>query len=655
MGPTRNLWSTMAGGLAADRHSSERNGRVGSGRVRSRRLPGTLIAVVAIIAGLVGVAAPAGANPAPGPPGTMTSSAVTAALAGSFATIRDKAKASLTTDYPTWVASVANDQMYGTITPSTSVDNHLASMGAADCVLQIARFNLKVTGAQPLNVNVAPQIGPLTSTLPLTFTIPPSLNIGPLTAPSGAGTIVVKLKAIAGTVDCYTSGGTAVVTNGVVGYTTSKPELAQTAYGTPQAPGGIAGTVTDNASTPNPISNARVDACTIDWQCSETYSGSGGAYNFSGLQPGPYYLIAYPPVGNSSLQVGQFGPVTVVASATSVNNTVVLDAIEPLPAGVTISNNAGSGPQSNPPFEYWSLPFDISVTGCTGGSATWQLQGWNVETVTYTTLTGPMAETPANSGTYTGTVPPVRPLHGPMQITMTINCPNSTVQTKKINPYIDPSGTVVDQNGVPISGATVTLYDSSSLSGPWTAVANGDTAIMSPSNTNNPDTTGGVGQYGWDVAPGFYEVTATASGCDSTTSPALTIPPPVVDMTLTLTCGIPTGKVSLVKGTRLTLSAVACSSVKGNTAGTISVGKCSPESKVDKAATGPGAETASGLTLTWSPSGQTTVLSALSVSSPGQGGCPAGSTEYDVTGTVTGGTSTYTSVGGTVSAHLCVT
>jgi hypothetical protein len=100
---------------------------------------------------------------------------------------------------------------------------------------------------------------------------------------------------------------------------------------------------------------------------------------------------------------------------------------------------------------------------------------------------------------------------------------------------------------------------------------------------------------------------------------------------------------------------VACSSVKGNTAGTISVGKCSPESKVDKAATGPGAETASGLTLTWSPSGQTTVLSALSVSSPGQGGCPAGSTEYDVTGTVTGGTSTYTSVGGTVSAHLCVT
>jgi hypothetical protein len=44
--------------------------------------------------------------------------------------------------------------------------------------------------------------------------------------------------------------------------------------------------------------------------------------------------------------------------------------------------------------------------------------------------------------------------------------------------------------------------------------------------------------------------------------------------------------------------------------------------------------------LTWSPDGQTTIVGAASTTSPGQGFRPKKWTEYDSTGTVTGGTST---------------
>jgi hypothetical protein len=43
----------------------------------------------------------------------------------------------------------------------------------------------------------------------------------------------------------------------------------------------------------------------------------------------------------------------------------------------------------------------------------------------------------------------------------------------------------------------------------------------------------------------------------------------------------------------------------------------------------------------------------LSGSSPGQGACKRGSTEEDLSGTVTGGTSTYTFASSPVSVRLC--
>jgi hypothetical protein len=99
---------------------------------------------------------------------------------------------------------------------------------------------------------------------------------------------------------------------------------------------------------------------------------------------------------------------------------------------------------------------------------------------------------------------------------------------------------------------------------------------------------------------------------------------------------------------------VACKKLSGTITGSITISKCSPKSKTNKSAGGLAASLASGGTITWTPSNQTTTVS-LSVSSPGQGACKKGSTEYDVTGSVTGGTSTYTHSGDAVAGKACAT
>jgi hypothetical protein len=104
-------------------------------------------------------------------------------------------------------------------------------------------------------------------------------------------------------------------------------------------------------------------------------------------------------------------------------------------------------------------------------------------------------------------------------------------------------------------------------------------------------------------------------------------------------------------------SSITCTSVKGTISGSVTISKCSPETKAqkktDKSASAPSVSLATGGTLTWTTSGLTTVTS-LTVTSPGQGACPAKSTEEDATGTVTGGTSDLTHVGDTVSVKACL-
>ena len=79
---------------------------------------------------------------------------------------------------------------------------------------------------------------------------------------------------------------------------------------------------------------------------------------------------------------------------------------------------------------------------------------------------------------------------------------------------------------------------------------------MSPSNRTNPDTTDANGHFGWDVLAGYYKVRASAPGCSAAETAVLTIPPPVTDLDIGLSC--PTGGAAPPSSTPTPLATKKC-------------------------------------------------------------------------------------------------
>ncbi|MHB8512716.1 MAG: beta strand repeat-containing protein [Actinomycetota bacterium] len=119
------------------------------------------------------------------------------------------------------------------------------------------------------------------------------------------------------------------------------------------------------------------------------------------------------------------------------------------------------------------------------------------------------------------------------------------------NAFIDPSGTIVDTNGNPISGATVSIL----RQGPTGfSTVSADSGIIRPAV--NPETTDATGIFHWDALAGTYEVQANAPNCHApgnpslatATTPAVTIPPPAIGIVLALQCTGTTPPVPTVTG-----------------------------------------------------------------------------------------------------------
>jgi len=291
---------------------------------------------------------------------------------------------------------------------------------------------------------------------------------------------------------------------------------------------GIEGTVSSGGS---PLVGISVDVC-INYtsSCWSATTNSTGFYEVTGLSPATYVVNA----DDSPLLPGHNGPIVLPAGVVEIANLVLLANI-PLPPGVTVPGASG-----NPPLVHWDTFTPFFVAGqCPGGTASFTIvQNGAVFSA------GPLLETPLGSGTYKGVIPPFAPNHhGYGQITVTIVCPGGVVVTIIFCIYIDPSGTVVDLDGLPVGGATVTLLTAATAAGPFTPVPNGS-AIMSPANRTNPVVTKADGLFGWDVEPGYYEVEAQKTGCEAPSSPTspvavsqvLQIPPAVSGMLLTLDC-----------------------------------------------------------------------------------------------------------------------
>jgi hypothetical protein len=107
--------------------------------------------------------------------------------------------------------------------------------------------------------------------------------------------------------------------------------------------------------------------------------------------------------------------------------------------------------------------------------------------------------------------------------------------------YFDPSGTVESTKGIPLKSAKVTLLQSKSAKGRFTAVPNGS-SVMSSQNRKDPFQTNVLGSFGWDTVPGFYRVTASHAGCTAVPRGKVAetrvydVPPPVDGIVIKLKC-----------------------------------------------------------------------------------------------------------------------
>ena len=96
----------------------------------------------------------------------------------------------------------------------------------------------------------------------------------------------------------------------------------------------------------------------------------------------------------------------------------------------------------------------------------------------------------------------------------------------------DPSGTVSNTNGGPISGATTVLEQGPTAEGPFT-VAVGSSPGTEPHV--NPQKTSADGEFRWDVVNDYCKVAASAHGCHvpgdpaqtTVSTPVLPVPPQV--------------------------------------------------------------------------------------------------------------------------------
>ncbi|MDQ6714106.1 MAG: Ig-like domain repeat protein, partial [Candidatus Dormibacteraeota bacterium] len=310
--------------------------------------------------------------------------------------------------------------------------------------------------------------------------------------------------------------------------------------------GTLQGTVRDDSTTPNPVAGASIQVCDSTGACHITNTNGAGMYSVAGLSDGTYTVTVSPPAGG--LAQAAVGPFNLVNGAT-VQADVQLHSVVRIPSDTSLSHHS-INPDGTLVLD-GRVSNTLTTHGCTDGGADVTIAATNSQTHAQETRSYSLTETPLSSGIYTGTIPPLTPLTGAATVTVSIVCPPPTRgRTFSFSVYIDPSGIVVDESGNPVAGATVTLLRSDSISGPFTPVPAGDT-VMSPANRNNPDLTTADGRFGWDVLTGYYIVQASRDGCTAPGNPAQTVvqsavfpvPPPVANLTLTLSCQTSTATV----------------------------------------------------------------------------------------------------------------
>ena len=312
--------------------------------------------------------------------------------------------------------------------------------------------------------------------------------------------------------------------------------------------GGLTGTViAENGGAP--VQGALVEPCRVvsgQTRCAGSVpTDAEGRFTFVGLvannaeNPQDRYTLRVSPPPGSRFFAGLGSGRVVAGETTDLTSTpILLREPRAVPPSTTVGTAPGSDASGFAPYVrddgilqmYWRTDLAISISGCPGVDApafTFTVGGTVVDE-------GPMAEGP--EGVYSATARAPFPNSG--DGSFTTNVPSSCdvgAPPAGFDVYIDPSGTVTNQFGLPLSGVTATLMRSDTAGGPFAAVPNGS-AIMSPANRVNPHPLGNDGAFAWFVQSGHYRVDATRTGCADTSTAEMPVPPERLALLIQMQC-----------------------------------------------------------------------------------------------------------------------
>jgi hypothetical protein len=311
--------------------------------------------------------------------------------------------------------------------------------------------------------------------------------------------------------------------------------------------GSIGGQVTGSGGVP--ISGALVQVCPAagGWCPWSGRTDTMGFYSAVQLRAGQYVMKAYSPA-SASLRPGSTASITLTENSSLGGQDLRLRNYQPLPSGVNLTPSQTG--LLHVPRVSWNRPITLSVQGCPGGNVNYQITQAGAAL-----RSGALTE--SSAGRYHAALAALTPYHGDAEARVTIRCPSSRAFGAETNYdfdlYIEPDHTVRTSSGLPVAGATVTLYAFDVETGVFLPVPNGD-AVMSPINQANPDTTNTSGSFGWDLSEGVYKIRAKKAGCVAPYNPlqpyvetAVLIVPSdtVTGLDLFLDCGMDNIKIHL--------------------------------------------------------------------------------------------------------------
>jgi hypothetical protein len=242
----------------------------------------------------------------------------------------------------------------------------------------------------------------------------------------------------------------------------------------------ITGTVESTvAGITSAVSGVGVEACPTTGACiSGGTTPADGSFTFA-VPPGTYWVQATPPpwggVGSSSsFQAAEYGPVTLTTgSATGI--VINLPVESTVPSGASVNGQTGVVPTI-----FWGSSQTITVTGCPDGTADVVLQGTDTQSGATILRTVPLTETPPGSGSYTGSVPPLSPVHGNVTVGSMVYCAPLT----GVLPYAGPTsgGTAVTIYGSGFTGATAVHFGSAAATA-IQVVSDSEITALTPAGT----------------------------------------------------------------------------------------------------------------------------------------------------------------------------